>query len=120
MDTILATAETERVAGTLTDARVKYYMAVILRPHGFRPLDKHGRLLEDATTTPTPAANDAFVVVEDEVVPHLETTLSEREAQGWARPSSFTPPSDLRTPTKMQTAQPAKRSLFHELSPALN
>ncbi|KAJ7027026.1 hypothetical protein C8F04DRAFT_1267461 [Mycena alexandri] len=81
MESLLASAEAERV---------KQYMAAILRAQGFQPLDKHGDLIQDGAPTlivHVPAANDAFVVSEDEVVSHLERTFSERETQGWARPS---------------------------------
>ncbi|KAJ7745373.1 hypothetical protein B0H16DRAFT_1856369 [Mycena metata] len=90
MDSLLADAEAERVASTLTDARLKHYMAEILRAQGFQPLDKHGNLMQNGAPTlvaQAPAANNAFVVSEDEVVPHLETFFSARETQGWTRPS---------------------------------
>ncbi|KAJ7027027.1 hypothetical protein C8F04DRAFT_1267462 [Mycena alexandri] len=88
MESLLVAADNEQLAHTLTDAKLLRYLARIISENHLRPLNVYGALLEDGAETlslPLPAANDAFVVAEDEIV-LLETTLTSREILGWTRP----------------------------------
>ncbi|KAJ7745374.1 hypothetical protein B0H16DRAFT_977901 [Mycena metata] len=90
MESVLAAAETEQLVGTLSNAKLLRYLAIILRENHLRPLDVYGTLIEDGAQTlppPQPAANDAFLVAEDEVV-ILEAALASREVLGWTRPGT--------------------------------
>ncbi|KAJ7166157.1 hypothetical protein C8R46DRAFT_1219909 [Mycena filopes] len=87
MDAILAAAHAEDVAGTLTDQRLLHYMERILSHRGYRSLDVHGARFVDGAVV-APGHNDAIIVAERGVVPHLATTLEVREMFfGWPRPA---------------------------------
>ncbi|KAJ7745376.1 hypothetical protein B0H16DRAFT_977917 [Mycena metata] len=85
MDALLTRAQVEQAAGTLTEATLMQYMAVILRARGLRPLNADGTRFEDGAQIP-PAANDAILALQDDVLVSLEKTLHAREALGWPRP----------------------------------
>ncbi|KAJ7039297.1 hypothetical protein C8F04DRAFT_1255002 [Mycena alexandri] len=61
-------------------------MAAIVRARGLRPLNAHGTRFEDGVRVP-PGTMDAILLVENDVIVHLPTTLQARQFLGWAEPA---------------------------------
>ncbi|KAJ7745383.1 hypothetical protein B0H16DRAFT_1856389 [Mycena metata] len=110
MDALLTRAQVEQTAGILTEATLMKYMAAILRARSLRRSTRTALASRTGKSTSLqpprcpplarreflttvffsaripPAANDAILALQDDVLVSLETTLHAREALGWARP----------------------------------